>query len=126
MAIWFAVTWRAARGRGERAFRAAPCPRGDGPAERRELVVAAPVVAALRPCGVGDELQFGQPRDRRVKRPGAEAHLAAGPFGDVEDQPVAVPVLVGEAEQDVELLGAEGQKALHVGRRHSRTSIRRV
>ena len=73
-------------------------------ARGRQAIVAAPFVVMF---GIGPLLQFldqalfQEALDRAVKGAGAQPDLAIGPFGDVLQDGVAVPVGFGQGHQDV-------------------------
>ena len=79
---------------------------------RREAVVSAPLVIVV---GIGPFVEFDNqalvehPLDRSVQGPGAELHRAVGPRGDVLHDGVAMPILVGEGDQDLKDRGRQRQ-----------------
>ena len=80
-------------------------------------VVAAPLVGAGRIGALAqllDQALLQHPPHGAVERAGAEAHLAVGALADVLHDRVAVPLLVGEGDQDVEDRGGQRQEGIDV------------
>lgn len=88
-----------------------------GGAERRDPVIATPLVVELgrRPIrGLDQKSLLEHSLNRSIQ--GARAHpkRAVGARLDVLDDPVAVPILVGERQEDVERRGRQRQQRVHV------------
>ena len=64
-------------------------------------------------AGVFDQAERHQPSDRGVERAGAHAEFIAGAARDVENDAVAVAILDGQRQQDVELLRRKRKKGSH-------------
>jgi hypothetical protein len=90
----------------------------DAAAQPGEPVIAAAlVVSGCRPAGgFFDEVGIDQPLESAVKRGGPEPDFAARAVQDFLHYGVAMLVLVGEAEENVEPVGLEGEKLFR--RRH--------
>ena len=85
--------------------------RATAASEGRVPVVAAPLVVLLGGgalVGLDDEPLLDHPLDRAIERARAEPQRAVGAGGDVLDDAVAVAVVVGHRDQDVE--GRRGQR----------------
>jgi hypothetical protein len=83
----------------------------DGTSEGQETVIAAALVG---PAGVGDQAKLDETGDGRVEGAGAEAQRPFGPSLDFLDHGVAVAILAGQGEQDMELMWRQWQKAVWV------------
>jgi hypothetical protein len=81
--------------------------------QRRQPVVAAAVVikAFVRPLTFAqfdDQTLLEQAFDRAIQRSGAEAQFAARALGDIRHDSVAMLVAVGQRDQNMKSLRAEG------------------
>ena len=87
--------------------------------ERRDPVVAPPLVVLFRRgtlAGLDEQSLLEHALDRSVERAGAQLQLSAGARRDVLDDGVAVPVLVGQGQQDVERRGRQRQQRVDLRR----------
>src|SRR5205814_3372930 len=88
--------------------------RCDAPPERRQPVVAPPLVVQIRgrtSRGLDDPAVLEHAMQRAIERSGLELQLAVGEAGHFLQQAVPVTLLGGEREEDVELDGSQG----HIG-----------
>ena len=82
--------------------RASPCHSG---AEGRDPVIPAAFVVQFRSgtiLSLDDQALFEHPLNRAVKRPGAQLQFAVRARGHVLDDGVAMPVVDGHGERNVE------------------------
>jgi hypothetical protein len=78
----------------------------EGPAPRiRFAGTPSPRFALARqtPASFSDPAVFKHSMERPVKRPGLDREIAVGQIGDLLQDAVAVPLLGGESQQNVEL-----------------------
>src|SRR6476661_9749418 len=86
----------------------------NGGSERGNPVVATPLVVLLRRRPIArfdNQSLLEHSLNRSIQRPGAERQLSASPDSDVLDDGVAMPVLLGERQQDVERRRRQRQQA---------------